>query len=340
LQRGDRVAVVTPCWGGPATFPARYQAGKRFLAKRFGLEVVEQAHTLAEADWIYANPAARADDLMQAFSDPNIKGIIASIGGNDAVRLIPHIDLAVIRDNPKIFVGYSDPTVIHFGCLKAGVATLHGPTVMSGFAENAGMTQLSATSFHRAAFETEPIGELPANTEGWTVEHLPWKDPANQDRPRRRTPSEGVQRLRGSGRARGHLIGGCAEVLETLKATPWWPPLSWWDGAILFYETSEEAPSESYVLRWLRNYAAQGILQRLAGIMLARPGGDMDGARRAAQKAAVLQALDEAGVPDLPVLADLDFGHTDPIATLPYGLLAEIDCDAATVRLLDAAVTE
>jgi muramoyltetrapeptide carboxypeptidase LdcA involved in peptidoglycan recycling len=332
------VAVVTPCWGGPATFPARYEAGKRFLEDRFGLEVVETAHALAEPDWIDANPAARADDLMQAFRDPAIKGIIASIGGDDAVRLIPYIDLAVIRDNPKLFVGYSDPTVIHFGCLKAGLGTLHGPTVMSGFAENAGMSPLSSASFYRAAFEALPIGELPDNSEGWTVEHLPWNDPSNQDKPRRRIPSDGIKKLSGDGRARGHLIGGCAEVLEMLKATPWWPPLSYWDNAILFYETSEEAPPDASVLRWLRNFAAQGILSRLAGIVLARPGGQMDEARRASQKMTVLRALAEAGLQNLPVLADLDFGHADPIATLPYGATAEIDCDAASFRILEAAV--
>ena len=125
-----------------------------------------------------------------------------------------------------------------------------------------------------------------------------------------------------------------------LKATPWWPPLSHWEGAILFYETSEEAPPDASVLRWLRNFAAQGILSRLAGIVLARPGGQMDEARRASRKATVLQALDEAGLRDLPVLADLDFGHTDPIATLPYGAIAEIDCDAVTLRVLEAAVRE
>jgi muramoyltetrapeptide carboxypeptidase LdcA involved in peptidoglycan recycling len=340
LRRGDRVAVVTPCWGGPATFPARYEAGKNFLANRFGLEVVETAHALSEPDWIYSNPAARADDLMRAFSDPAIKGIVASIGGDDAIRLIPHVDLSIIRDHPKVFLGYSDPTVIHFGCLKAGIGTLHGPTIMSGFAENGGMSPLSSTSFYRAAFEAQPIGELPANSEGWTVEHLPWKDPLNQTKPRRRTPSGGVQRLRGLGRVRGHLIGGCAEVLETLKATPWWPPLSYWDNAVLFYETSEEAPPDSSVLRWLRNFNAQGILSRLAGILLARPGGEMDEVRRGSQKRTVLRALDEARLPGLPVLADLDFGHTDPIATLPYGALAEIDCEAATLTILDAAVRD
>jgi muramoyltetrapeptide carboxypeptidase LdcA involved in peptidoglycan recycling len=138
---------------------------------------------------------------------------------------------------------------------------------------------------------------------------------------------------------RGRVIGGCAEVLEMLKATALWPPPSYWDGAILFYETSEEAPSDTLVLRWLRNFAAQGILSRLSGLLLARPGGDMDEARREAQKAAVLRALDEADLVDLPVLADLDFGHTDPIATLPYGATAEIDCDSASVIILDSAVS-
>lgn len=319
-------------------FPHRYQAGKRVLAEQFDLEVVETRHALADAQWLQKNPKARADDLMQAFADPNIKGIFASIGGNDAIRLIPLIDLAVIRSNPKVFVGYSDPTVIHFGCMKAGVCSLHGPTVMSGFAENAGMSDLSAASFWSAAFETTMIGELPDNTEGWAVEHLAWSDPANQNRPRRRVPSKGVVRLQGSGRVRGHLIGGCAEVLEALKGTPWWPPATYWDGAILFYETSEEAPRDGYVLRWLRNFAAQGILSRLVGMIVARPGGQMDEPQRAAQKAAVLQALDEAGLGNLPVLADLDFGHTDPIATLPYGARAEIDCDGPSLRILESGV--
>ena len=73
------------------------------------------------------------------FRGSSIKGIIASIGGDDAIRLIPHIDLNVIADNPKVFLGYSDPTVLHFGCLKAGLGSFYGPTIMAGFAENGGM---------------------------------------------------------------------------------------------------------------------------------------------------------------------------------------------------------
>ena len=277
---------------------------------------------------------------MQAFDDPAIKAVIATIGGSDAIRLIPHLDLKVIRDNPKLFVGYSDATAIHFACLKAGVGTLHGPTIMSGFAENGGMSHLTINTFRQMAFETVPMGEFPPNVEGWTVEHLPWDDSKNQEKARRRAPSCGIQRLRGSGRVRGPLIGGCAEVLEMIKATPWWPPVSYWDGAILFYETSEEAPGPGLVLRWLRNLSAQGILQRVSGLLLGRPGGQMDDADRVAQKASVLKALDEAGLFNLPVLADLDIGHTDPIGTLPYGVMAELDCDMGSLRILEPAVVD
>jgi muramoyltetrapeptide carboxypeptidase LdcA involved in peptidoglycan recycling len=73
---------------------------------------------------------------------------------------------------------------------------------------------------------------------------------------------------------------------------------------------------------------------------LGRSGGALDQVQREAQQAAVINALSEAARPDMPVLADLDFGHTDPIATLPYGAMAEIDCETSAVRILEAAVTD
>ena len=338
LQAGDRVAIVSTSWGGPAVFPHRYEAGRRYLTEAFGLEPVAMPHALRDAAWLDRNPAARADDIHTAFADPSIKGIIASIGGDDAIRLIPHIDLNVIAGNPKVFLGYSDPTVLHFGCLKAGLGSFYGPTIMAGFAENGGMHAYAETSLRKAVFETAPIGEIARNAEGWTVEHLPWADPDNQNRRRALRPSTGPRVLQGEGTVRGHLIGGCAEVLEMLKGSDWWPPAEYWDGAILFYETSEEGPAAGQVIRWLRNFAAQGILARLSGIVLGRPGGQGDDAYRTEQEAAVVRALDEAGLQNLPVLAELDFGHTDPIATLPYGVMAEIDCEAARLQILEAGV--
>jgi|TARA_A100001391_G_scaffold14353_1_gene8284 muramoyltetrapeptide carboxypeptidase LdcA involved in peptidoglycan recycling len=331
LSPGDAIAIVSPSWGGPSVFPHRYEAGLACLRARFGFEIVEMPHARADADWLAANPMARAEDIMAAFADPRIKGVFASIGGDDAISLEPFLDLSVLSDNPKPLIGYSDTTAIHFACLKAGVQSLYGPSIMSGFAENCGISPTTEMSFRAVAMDGS-AHRLPWSTEGWTDQLLDWADPGNQSRPRARQPSSGPRVLRGSGTVSGRLIGGCFEVLEMLKATPWWPPLDYWNGAVLFLESSEEAPAADHIRRWMRNFAAQGVLDRINAILLSRPAG-MDGEGRAAQERAVLAALDERGLKTLPVVGNLDFGHTDPIVTLPYGGTARIDCDTAEIWL-------
>src|SRR5215467_6294315 len=139
LSPGDKIATVSLSWGGPGTFPHRYEIGKRQLQDEFNLQVVEMPNTLKEADWLARHPQARAEDLMQAFADPALKGIFSTIGGDDSIRLLPYIDLDIMRNNPKIFLGYSDTTISHLICYKAGLVSFYGPSLMAEFAENGGM---------------------------------------------------------------------------------------------------------------------------------------------------------------------------------------------------------
>ena len=338
LSPGDRVAAVTPSWGGPGTFPHRYAAGKRQFEEAFGVTIVEMEHTLADPDWVKRNPRGRAEDLMAAFADPSIAGIIATIGGDDSIRLLPYLDLDVLRTNPKILLGFSDTTSLHFACLTAGITSFYGPSVMAGLAENGGMHDYTRESLRRALFDTAPIGSICFNNEGWTSEHLDWSDSSLQSRRRKMNPASPPKLLQGSGQVSGPLIGGCAEVLEMVKATDWWPRPEQWQGSILFYETSEDAPSPNFVRYWLRNFAAQGILQRLSGMIVARPdpAGDPTYGERLHQ--AITAALAEEGLSSLPVLADLDFGHTQPMTTLPFGAMARLDCDARDLVILESGV--
>ena len=339
LKAGDSVAVVSPSWGGPGAFPHRYAAGKAELERCFGVNVIEMACALAPPDWVKAHPEARAEDLMAAFANPDIHGIVATIGGDDSVRLIPYLDLAVIRDNPKPLLGFSDTTTLHFACLKAGITSFYGPSIMAGFAENGGMHAYSRNGVEKAMFSADPIGTIAANGEGWTAERLEWGDPALQDQRRTLQPATPPRILQGQGRASGPLIGGCAEVLEMLKGTAWWPEPEVWDGAILFYETSEDAPSPDFVRYWLRNFAACGILGRLNGLLLARPDPGGDPHYMEKLETATTDILAESGLTGLPVLSGLDFGHTQPMLTLPMGALAEIDCDTSTLRILESGVS-
>lgn len=341
LAAGDRVAAITLSWGGPGSFPHRYQAGKRQLAESFDLEVVETEHALADADWIWRNPQARADDLHQALLDPTIKAIIATIGGEESIRLLPYLNLNLIAAHPKIFMGYSDTTITHFAFLKAGVGSFYGPSIMAGFGENGGIFPYMADAVQRTLFSSAPIGEIKPNQDGWTVEHLDWGQPELQQQKRRLQPSTGWKWLQGSGLQRGRLIGGCFEVLDWLRGTDYWPSLEQWQNAILFLESSEDAPSPSWVKYTLRTLAATGVLQRIRGILYARPGGQIAPERFAEYDAVLLQVVrDEEGLNELPIISNMDFGHTDPMFVLPYGVLAEIDCEQQRFVILESAVSE
>lgn len=328
LHEGARVAAVTLSWGGPGTFPHRYDAGKRQLEDAFGIEVVEMPHTLADPAFVAANPQARADDLHAAFADPTIDGIVSTIGGDDSIRLLPHLDLDLIRANPKVFIGYSDTTITHLACLRAGVQTFYGPAVMAGFGENAGLHDYLRAGIERMLFSDDPPGPWPPNAEGWTVEQLDWADPENQTRARPLRPTTGWRWLSGARPVDGPLVPVCMEVLDMLRGTDWWPQL---DGAVLALETSEEGPPPDIVARLLRSLATIGDLQRLVALLFARPGGVGVDQHRAYDAAITQVVHDEQALRGLPIVTNLDFGHTDPMWTLPVGGRVRVDPTTRTI---------
>jgi muramoyltetrapeptide carboxypeptidase LdcA involved in peptidoglycan recycling len=341
LMSGDKVAAISLSWGGPGTFPHRYAAGKQQLEKEFGLTVVETAHAKKDAAWLQNNPKARAEDLMAAFADPSIKAIISTIGGEDSIRILPYLNLDIIRSNPKIFMGYSDPTISHLACYKAGLVSFYGPAIMAGFGENGGLFPYMVESVRKTLFSSMPIGNIKPNPNGWTVETLDWAKPENQYRKRKLNPSKGWKFIQGDGIRKGHLLGGCFEVLDWLRGTALWPDADQWRDAILFLETSEEAPSPNDVLRGLRVYAAMGILDKLSAILFARPGGQIPPEKFTEYDEALHQVVsEEEGLTDLPIITHMDFGHTDPMFILPYGIEAEVNCDKKQLTILENAVTD
>jgi muramoyltetrapeptide carboxypeptidase LdcA involved in peptidoglycan recycling len=340
LRPGDRVMTVSLSWGGPGAFPQRYAAGKRQLMREFDLDVVEAPHALRDPDWLDRNPKARADDLHAAFTDPNVRGVFATIGGDDSIRLLAHVDGELIRAHPKFFLGYSDTTISHLMCHQAGLASFYGPSIMSGFGENGGMHGYLASSVRRTLFSTAPIGSLDPNPEGWTALPIPWSQPERQEERRPLHAPVGWRFLNGRGVHRGRLLGGCLDVLEWAKGTRLWPSLDAWHGAIFFFETGEDAPPPEFVKGVLRNYGALGILDVLAGMLVGRPGGPLLSVADFDDYDAVIRkvVIDEYGRGDLPIVTRMDFGHTDPMLVLPYGAVLTIDCDVQRLSIDEPAV--
>lgn len=338
LRPGDTVAILSPSAGLPSLFPHTFEAGLTVLREHFGLRIREYPTTRASPEALARDPRARARDLHEAFRDEEVKGVIASIGGDDSLRLLPHLDAEVFARNPKVLMGFSDTTTLLTYVNRLGVVTFHGPSVMAGFAQAPGLP----ASFleHVRVMLFEPRAELEYRPYGqWSEGYPDWKEPANAARTHAPQPDTGGFRfLQGRGVARGELFGGCIEVLEFLKGTRFWPEPEFWTGKLLFLETSEEKPSPEQVRRWLRNYGLQGVFERVSGLLFGRPMHYSREEKAALERVVLDVVAGELGQEALPVVTNVDFGHTDPQLILPLGVRAEVDCEARRLRLLEPAV--
>ena len=335
LRPGDTVAAISLSSGAAGKFPQVYEMARRVLKERFDLTLTETPNALRTDDWLYQNPEARADDLHWALQSPEVKGIFSTIGGYESVRVRPFVDLELIRKHPKVFLGYSDTTVTHLAFLEAGVTSFYGPSLMSGFADLANFPY--AERWLRGLLLDGWHGLYQAS-ETWTEDLADWDAPdfeAELNRPKIMQPG-GWRWLQGDAGAEGHLIGGCVEVLEMLKGTRFWPKPELWRGAVLFLEPSD-APAPDQMEYWLRNYATLGILENAAGLLMGRPRGYTPEQKETLWEM-VKKVLLEVDRADMPVVADLDIGHTVPMMTLPYGCRVAIDPAEKRVELLEPAV--
>jgi muramoyltetrapeptide carboxypeptidase LdcA involved in peptidoglycan recycling len=333
LRRGDLCIVVSPSWGGPAFYPAVYELGLAFLRDELGLRVRESEHARAPA----ASVQERVADLHAAFADPEARLIATSIGGDDALLLLPHLDLSALRRDPKIVLGFSDTTNLLTHMARHGLVAFQGPSVMAGLGQARDYGAAHVETLRAMLFQAST--PAPYTPHGfYCTGYVDWGSAVDAGKPRPRCDDSGPRVVQGRGRAAGMLFGGCLESLAFLTGTPFWPAGDAWNDVVFFFESSEEVPPPSVVRRMLRTWGIAGIFDRVRAVLVGRPRGysveqkhELDG---------VLKSVigGDFARPDLPVLSNLDFGHTDPQWILPLGVRAEVDADAATLRLLEAPV--
>jgi muramoyltetrapeptide carboxypeptidase LdcA involved in peptidoglycan recycling len=337
LKPGDTVAIVSPSWGGPSVFPHVYENGLKILTE-WGLKIKEYPTARAKDEYLRKNPEVRAKDINDAFSDPEVKAIFTSIGGDDSVRILPYLNKEIIKNNPKILMGFSDATTLHTLCNQLGLVTFYGPSIMAGFSQMKNLPESFERHVKEMLFEPEatyayiPYGEY---VDGYSD----WSDENNLGKTKELKKDDGWKFLQGKGIARGELFGGCIEVLEMIKGTQFWPKSEFWDGKILILETSEEKPTIHEIDHELRNYGMQGILDRINGIVFGRARDYSAEEKLELEKRIVTVVRDEFDRADLPVIANVDFGHTDPQFVLPLGAKAEIDCENKRFGIVEAWLT-
>jgi muramoyltetrapeptide carboxypeptidase len=297
---------ATVCLAAPASAVvdvASLEEGKRLLEER-GYRVTEGAHVRDTKLLFAGEDGDRADDLNRAFADPGIDAIFCALGGAGTARMLPRLDFGLISRNPKIFVGYSDVTILQVAMLeRCGLVTFYGPMVATEIGR--AFTPFTEGRFFQMLTTSEGSIEL-------------------RNRPRRK-----ILTLY-PGEARGQLVGGCLSVFVSTLGTEWEVDTR---DKILFFEDIDERPHR--IDRYLTQLLLANKLQAATAILFGTFTRCEYPRRRdhAEPHVSVLDIVRDRILPlQKPCLYGLQFGHVRNKLTLPNGGYAFLD--ATHQRLL------
>jgi len=326
LQRKSKLAIVAPSSGAAEMFPEVFQSGIDNLTE-MGYECIIYPSCSMSTRDLYENPELRANDLNKAFSDPEINGIICSIGGYESVRILEYLDTEKILDNSKPIMGFSDSTTFLSYLNYLGMKTYYGPSVMAGFAQ---IKEDCHYIDNVQKFFQENWDEYTLKLSNYYVDgYQDWAKVPDRFL-EKKDPYAAFESF--GGNFEGKLWGGCIEVLEFMKGTKYWPELEFFNDKILFFETSEEKPTPNQVGYFLRNYATQGILNRVSGILFGRCK-DYSEEEYEELKRIVLDIYEVELKIKPKVCFNLMFGHTDPKWILPLGMMAKVNSETKSLLI-------
>jgi len=320
LQAGDVIGVIAPA--SSRRFVMEYD-NTRWITERFallGLELTFGNHVDEDDVFRSSSIASRVSDLHSAFSNPQVRGILTVIGGLTSNELLPYLDWDLIANNPKILCGYSDITALNNAIFaKTGLVTYSGPHWstfgMRDYFEPTG-EWFRRTLFNN--YENNPITLEPSKQ--WTDDL--WFQ--NQDE-RHPEPNEGWWVLQ-EGSAAGTIIGGNLATFSLLQGTPFLPKI---EGALLFIEDIGFYPAP-VILRKLASLLQMPGAEALAGLVIGRF------QRHSGISRDVLEQIisRQPALRGKPVVANLDFGHTNPLITYPIGGEATVSAEADRAQIV------
>lgn len=327
LHKRDKVAILSPSFAAPGRFPDVYRLGLERLQQVFELVPVEYPTTAK----LGASTQERAADLAAAFEDPEIKAIIATIGGDDQVTYIKNLTPEPFIHNPKPFFGYSDNSHFCNFLFLNGIPSYYGGSLFTQYAMQGEMDEYTIKYIKHALFDSGEFELVASDT--YNDQGLDWDDASLLKTKRQHWPNQGFV-WSGEKNAEGLLWGGCIEsVDEMLRHGVAIPSLEQFEEVVLMLETSEEIPSADYVFRILRALGERGILERVQGVLMGRAKAwefdkrhtpEQKDEYRSQQQETVLRAVRQYNHV-IPIVQNVNFGHTDPQIPMPYGRKVRID---------------
>ena len=218
LKSGDKVAIVSLSSGilGEPFAKHELDLGIKRM-KEFGLEPVFMNNALKGIEYIKNHPEDRAADLKQAFADKSIKAIFCAIGGNDSYKTLPYLMedeefKTLVKNNPKIFMGFSDSTTTHLMLNKLGLITFYGQSFLVDIAEfEPDMLEYSKNAFMYLFNPTENHEIKPSKY--WYKDRTDFSPAAVGSYREKFEDTKGYELLQGKSVVSGKLYGGCLEVM-------------------------------------------------------------------------------------------------------------------------------
>jgi muramoyltetrapeptide carboxypeptidase LdcA involved in peptidoglycan recycling len=331
---GDKVAVVSAAFAAPAVAPEVHEQALTRIREVLGLEPVEYPTTRR----LDATPEDRAADLNEAFGDPEIRAVLATIGGDDQITVIPHLDADLVRADPKPFLGYSDNTNLLSWLWSAGVAAFHGGSTQVHVGAGPGLDDIHLRSLRAALLDG---GRLEVTEPGESEDvGIDWKDPGALTSYGEREPVEPWTWAGPERQVTGSTWGGCIEVLQWILTAGRFPAdPRVLQGGILLLESSEELIAASEFGYITRSLGERGVLAAVDAVVVARPPAstlenrpdhEQRAAYRAEQREAALETIGRYN-PDAVVVIGVPFGHTRPQWILPHGGAMTVDARSRRV---------
>lgn len=345
LKKGDKVAIVSLSGGmlGEPFCLHSLEIGKKRL-EEFGLVPIFMPNSLKGIAYLKEHPEKRAEDLKLAFSNPEIKAIICAIGGNDTCLTVPYLMddvefVDLVRNNPKIFTGFSDSTINHLMFYRIGLQTFYGPNFLCDIADISNnmlkYTEDAFLSYFENFSNTREI--YPSDV--WYEERTDFSaDAVGTDRICH-MEKHGFELLQGPSEFEGKLWGGCIDSLYSLinsknsylfnigQKYHLIPEKEHFGNKILFLETSDSKPSTAFLQSALLALKDCGIFDYINAIIFGKP---QDEAYYEEYKSVLISVISNTKI---PILYNVNFGHAYPRTTLPYGAFAKVYADQNKIVL-------
>lgn len=330
LKKGDSIGIISPSAGLAPFAMHRIDNAVAYL-KKSGFDVLIGKHALENDGYVSASIEARLEDLHSMFSNSKVKAIICTIGGNNSNQLLPFIDYKLIERNPKIFMGYSDISVLHFALQsQSGLATYYGPCVMTQFGEYPKPLEYTIKAFSRELLKNNNSFIDIKQSKFWTDDAPNWFKKKDILGPRKQVKNTGYEWLK-KGRAAGFAWGGVIPSINYLFGTRYWVEPK---NSIFFLDIPEgkdflSGLGLSEVDAYLTNLENAGVFSKIKGLIIGRPYRYSEDDHKNLKKI-ILRITDKY---NFPILYNANIGHVDPIITLQYGQRIEINSDKNLFRL-------